>query len=198
MIRFAPQCSTGLTAGIADCEGSAEAITEGDWPLSQARQAHWWVLHTRARHEKRVAEALDQHGVDYFMPLVPSKRTYGKRVVEFSVPLFPGYVFLSGDHDDVEVAWQTNRVANIIPVSDQARLTRELRQIHALITSGKPVDLYPGLRKGRRCRIVTGPLKGLEGVVTRRRNVSRFFVAVSFVGQSAVVEIDGARLEAAE
>lgn len=198
MTRFDPQSSTGLTAGIADCEGSAAAIAEGDWPLSRARQARWWVLHTRARHEKRVAEALDQHGVDYFMPLVPSKRTYGKRVVEFSVPLFPGYVFLSGSHDDVEVAWHTNRVANIIQVSDQDRLTEELRSIHKMITSGAPVDLYPGLRKGRRCRIVSGPLKGLEGVVTRRRSVSRFFVAVTFLGQSAVVEIDGARLETAE
>lgn len=160
--------------------------------------ARWWVLHTRARHEKRVAETLDQHGVNYFLPLVPSKRTYGNRVVEFSLPLFPGYVFLSGGHDDVEVAWQTNRVANIIPVSDQDQLTEELHCIHALITSEEPVDLFPGLRKGRRCRIVSGSLKGLEGVVARRRNVSRFFVAVTFIGQSAVVEIDGARLEAVE
>jgi transcription antitermination factor NusG len=159
-------------------------------------EGRWWVLHTRSRHEKRVAEALDRHGVNHFLPLTTSRRTYGKRVREFSPPLFTGYVFLCGGEDGIQVAWETNCIANVIRVADQDRLRADLRSIYRVCNSNEPLDLYPSLRSGRRCRIRCGPLKGIEGVVTRRRGVSRIFVAVTFICKSAVVEIDAAIVEA--
>lgn len=156
--------------------------------------ANWWVLHTRARNEKRIAECLAKRGVWHYLPLVTSRRTYGNRIVEFSVPLFPGYVFLCGDEFDVERAWDTRRVANILRVSDQEKLRQDLLNVERVIESGAQVDLYPGLRRGRRCRVRSGPLKDVEGVVVRRRGVSRVCVAVDFIGQSAEVEIDAALL----
>jgi hypothetical protein len=60
------------------------------------------------------------------------------------------------------------------------------------------VDLYPGLRRGRRCRVVAGSLKGVEGVVLRRRGLYRVYVGVEALGQSAELEIDPSLLEVIE
>ncbi len=158
----------------------------------------WWVLHTRSRHEKRVAEALDRHNIDHFLPLTTSRRTYGGRVREFSTPLFAGYVFLSGGEEGIQVAWETNCIANVIRVEDQVRLQADLKSIYRVCNSNKQLDLYPALRSGRRCRIRCGPLKGVEGIVKRRRGVSRIFVAVTFIGKSTVMEIDAAIVEAVD
>ena len=167
-----------------------------DPPPIDAYEGSWWVLHTRSRHERRVAEALDRRGIDHFLPLTTSRRTYGKRVRESSSPLFTGYVFLCGGEEGVQVAWETNCIANVIEVVDQARLRADLRSIYLACNSDEPLDLYPSLRSGRRCRIRCGPLKGIEGVVMRRRGVSRLFVAMTFICKSAVVEIDAAIVEA--
>lgn len=158
----------------------------------------WWVLHTRARNEKVVANELARQQVEYYLPLVRVVRTYAKRKAVFMVPLFPGYLFLNGEYRAYEVALKTNRVANILKVDDQVRLHAELRQIYTVVASGEPVDLYPSLRKGRRCRVTAGTLRGVEGVILRRGRHCRMFLSVTMLGQSAVVEIDAALLEPVE
>ena len=155
----------------------------------------WWVLHTRSRNEKTVAAALIRQRIQTYLPLVRRQRNYGRREVTTTLPLFPGYLFLCGDLVARDVAWQTRRVAKILPVENQELLKAELRQIRWALESGEPVDLYPALREGSRCRIIGGAMRGLEGVVLRRRRISRLYIAVTMLGQSAVVEIDSDLLE---
>ena len=177
--------------------GPVPALTQDDPELSpaDAYQGRWWVLHTRPRNEKAVAADLTRLQINHFLPLVKHKRVYGRRVHEVQIPLFTGYVFLCGEEKDRQAALRTNRLANVLNVGDQEQLRADLRQIHRVVTSGEPVDLYPRLRKGARCRVTHGPLAGLEGVVLRRRGPWRVYVSVQFIGQSAELEIDSALLE---
>ena len=176
----------------------ADDVTGDNTAKRQSPPSRWWVIHTRARHEKRVAATLCERGVEHYLPLVQTERRYGRRVVRFAVPLFPGYVFVHGDDSALELVWKTNRVANVLSVADQAQLKNELDQIGRVLTNGQTVDLYPRLKAGKRCRITSGPLKGIEGVVVRRRSMSRLYIAVTFIAKSAVIEIDAAVLEAVE
>jgi transcriptional antiterminator RfaH len=142
-----------------------------------------------------VAEALSKYGANFYVPLAGTVRTYGRRIKRFSVPLFPGYVFFCGGESDLELAWSTHRVVRVLYVDDQKRIRTELGHIYRVVASNQPVDLYPGLRRGRRCRVKCGPFRGVEGVVLRRRNAWRMYVAVAVLGQSAMIEIDAAVLE---
>lgn len=155
----------------------------------------WWVLHTRARNEKVVASVLARHRVCYYLPLARLERTYAKCRVTVRLPLFPGYLFLCGDHEARERALKTNRVAKILEVEDQGQLRAELRQVCRALEADGKVGLFTSLRRGRRCRITGGTLKGLEGVVLRRGRHCRMYLSVTMLGQSAVVEVDGALLE---
>ena len=107
----------------------------------------WWVLHTRSRNEKVVAAHLAREDVQYFLPLVRQRRTYGGTIKSVSIPLFPGYVFLCGGPEDRHKALRTNRLANVLEVADQGRLKDDLLQIERVVNSDEPVDLYPRLRK---------------------------------------------------
>ncbi len=157
---------------------------------------HWWLLHTKPRNEKALAWQLFDSGLDYFLPLVRVPRKYGRQRVEVLLPLFPGYVFLAcASEEDRYRALATKRLANALVVVDQARLKSDLEQIRRVLTTPHKVDLYPGIKRGRRCRVAAGSLKGLEGVVIRRRDTGRIFLDVSMLGQSAVVELDVMLLE---
>jgi transcriptional antiterminator RfaH len=120
---------------------------------------------------------------------------YGKRVRTVRIPIFPGYVFLCGTNEHRLAALRTNRVANVLEVPDQDQLRWDLRQICRVVESNEPCALYTGLQRGSRCRVISGSLAGLEGVVLRRRGLSRVYVAVEMIGQSAELEIDAMRLE---
>jgi transcriptional antiterminator RfaH len=164
-------------------------------PCVNDLSGRWWVLHTKPRNEKAIAAVLDRRGVDYFLPLVRHQRRIRGRIRYVDLPLFPSYLFLCGDWKSRETALKTNRVAKVLEVPDQEQLKADLKQIERVLDSGEPVDLYPALKAGARCRVRSGVLAGLEGVVLRRKGPWRVYVAVQFIAQSAELELDSAMLE---
>ncbi len=120
---------------------------------------------------------------------------YGGRSQFVDIPLFPGYLFLSGGEHERYTTLMTHRAVQVIQVVDQERLKTELRHVYRAISSGRPVELYPGIQRGRRCRVVRGPLAGIEGIVLRRRDTWRVYLGVEILGQSAEVEVDPSSLE---
>jgi transcription antitermination factor NusG len=156
----------------------------------------WWVIHTKARHEKALAADLQRREIGCFLPLIRTLRRHGDRKVQVELPLFPSYLVLCGGESERYLTLMTHRVANVIKVASQERLKHELRQIYRVTASDQPVDLYPRLQRGQRCRIIRGSLRGLEGIVVRRRDVCRIYLGVDVLGQSAEVEIDASSVEA--
>lgn len=86
----------------------------------------WWVLHTRPRQEKSLARDLHDCGAPFYLPLVRRRTLVRNRVMESSLPLFPGYLFLLADNEERMTALATRRVARSLDVPDQARLWRDL------------------------------------------------------------------------
>ena len=62
---------------------------------------------------------------------------------------------------------RTNRVANVIEVKDQEGLLDELLQIERALESGAPLTPHKYIKAGQKCRVIGGPLAGLQGVVVR-------------------------------
>lgn len=176
----------------------ADSVGTGAVPAIGSYRGCWWLLHTKPRQEKALLRDLKRREVEAYLPLVKQRRSYGSRSVIVEIPLFPGYMFLCGTEEDRYIALTTNRVVRVIDVADQRRLVAELHQIDQLVERGESVDMYPGLKEGRRCSVTGGALRGLCGVVLRRRGVSRMYIGVEILGQSAVVEIDCALLEPIE
>lgn len=173
--------------GLQDIDGQA-----GDSDIER----RWWVLHTRSRQEKALATELLRQRIPYYLPLTTRFRYYGSRVVTVRYPLFGGYLFLRGTPEERLAVLRTKRIARVLPVVDQVGLTDELMRIRAVVDSGEPLSVIAGLKEGRSCEVICGPLKGVRGVVLRRSGRTRVYVGVEMLGQSAVVEIDGAMLVA--
>jgi len=156
----------------------------------------WWLLHTKPRNEKALAWDLLDTGIDYFLPLARLSRRYGRHRQEVVLPLFSGYMFCTCcSEEDRFVVINTGRTVGIIEVFDQNRLRGELEQIRRALETPRQVDLFPGIKTGQRCRVIAGSLKGVEGVVITRRDVSRLYLDVSILCQSAVLDIDALLVE---
>lgn len=155
----------------------------------------WWVLHSKPRAEKTVAEALEKQRVEHYLPLVAVHHSYSKSKATFHRPLFPGYVFLLGDYEARLAALKTNKLVSVIDVPDQQLFERELGNIRTALASGAPLTVFPALRAGVRFRVTSGPLRNLEGVIERIGSQARIFASVSVLGQSVTLEIDPGLLE---
>ena len=171
------------------------------WPqVESIRQMEglWWVAHTKSRNEKALAHDLMARNVGYFLPMTWKVRRQSHRTTKSLLPLFTGYLFFCGDEAGRIELLKTNRVANLIEVSDQDSLVNELARFERALRAGAPMIPHKYLEKGQWCRVVAGPLLGLEGIVVQTRSDTRLVLQIDMLGQAASVEIDVDMIEPVE
>jgi len=162
---------------------------------AETGQRRWQVIYTKARQEKALARELLKYEVPFYLPLVPKDHLIRGKRVRSHLPLFAGYVFLFGSEEERLRTLKTNRTSRILPVDDQAQLAHDLAQIRQLIATDAPLTVERRLTSGRRVRVKSGAMVGLEGTVLSRRGGTRLLVAVDFLQQGASVAIDDFMLE---
>lgn len=194
------RCSVSKAEWVATCRDEAfsagSGVDESDEIAGTGLR--WFVLHTKARQEKALAEDLRARGLDYFLPLVSVVKYYGRRKARVHVPLFGGYVFLYGDIEHTYAADRTDRVANIIKVQDQGRLRAELANIRAALAAGAPLLPADHIRAGTLAEVISGPFRGIRGIAEAGIRSDRLFLQVDLIGKGSILEIDRSLLRAVE
>ena len=161
-----------------------------------AEDARWIAFYTLARREKDLMRKLEAAHVPFYAPLIPRRlHTAGGRVRHSYVPLFPGYVFAPVDDEQRRDALATNTVARWLPIPDEELLVSDLRAIKRLIDSEHPLTPEARIEPGQFVRVKSGPLRGVEGIVLKRRGEQRLMVAVRFLNQGASIELEDVDLE---
>lgn len=91
--------------------------------------------------------------------------------------------------------YQSDYVANLLHVPDQAEFSAQLSDILEALESDLEVYLAPQIVTGRRVRIKTGPLRGMEGWVEQRVGKVEVQLRLEFIGQAAAVKVEATDLE---
>jgi transcription antitermination factor NusG len=173
------------------------AVNAGSSPKQSGLPAEyleprWYAAYTSANHEKRVAEQLGVREVEHFLPQYASVRRWKDRRVTLQMPLFPGYVFVRFALRNRSQVVQIPGVVHLVSFGGHPAPLRE-EDIHAIqncLSYGNHVEPHPYLQAGRRARVRSGPLKGLEGIILRRKNKTRFVLSFEVIMRSVAVEID--------
>jgi transcription antitermination factor NusG len=164
----------------------------------QASPFPWFALQVRTRNEAGVAEQLSGRGYERFLPFYKVRKRWSDRIKEVDAPLFPGYLFCRFDPQDRLPILKTPGVMQIVgfkngPVAvDES----EIQALHTIIAAGAPHQPWPYLTAGDRVRIESGPLLGLEGILTEVRRGHRLVLSVTLLQRSVAVEIDSALVAA--
>jgi len=158
----------------------------------------WFALQVRTRHEAGVADQLSGQGYDRFLPLYKVRKRWSDRIKEVDAPLFPGYLFCRFNPHDRLPILKTPGVIQIVSFqSGPAAVDEsEIRSIQSLVAAGVPHQPWPFLAAGDRVRIESGPLLGLEGILTEVRSSFRLVLSVTLLQRSVAVEIDSASVTA--
>jgi transcription antitermination factor NusG len=158
---------------------------------------NWYAIFTRHQHEKSVAFALSNKNHEVYLPLYRSVRQWQDRAKQLWFPLFPCYVFIREGMDRQLQILTTPGVIHIVGWSGRPAVVpqSQLEAVRRIMESCLLVETHPYLRSGDRVRVKTGPLMGLEGILTRKKGEARLVVSMEMLGQSAAVEIDVLNVE---
>lgn len=155
----------------------------------------WWVAHTKSRNEKALAWQMQRKDISYFLPMHWKVAKKKGRTFRSLLPLFTGYVFFCGDEEARLEVLRTNRVAALITVHDQERLVADLTPIETLLLQGAPLQPHKYIKAGARCRVIAGPLMGMEGIVAQTARHTRLVLQVEMLGQATSVEVESDYIE---
>jgi transcription antitermination factor NusG len=152
----------------------------------------WYVLRVKPRHEKRVAEHLQDREYETLLPLTRSTRVWGRRPSTASLPVFDGYVFCQFDAHRRLPVLTTPGVLYVLGTSDGPSPIQqsELRSLRILVQSALPLTAWQNTTPGTVVSIIAGPLMGASGVVLATANDQKLIVSISLLQRSVAVELD--------
>ncbi len=179
----------GVGVNPSDSEQLAD---EGRVVIPEVQGAPWYALRVRPNYEKPVAAALRGKGFQEFLPLIRSKRQWSDRVKIMDLPLFPGYLFCRLNLDERLPLLTTPGFLYLVGVGKNPEPVddAEIAGIQSVLRSGLTVTPWPNLVVGQKVRLMHGPLRGLDGVLTRIANRHRIYVSVTLLKRSISVEVD--------
>jgi transcription antitermination factor NusG len=157
----------------------------------------WYVTCTSPRHEKRVAEQLQQRGIASFLPLYASVRRWKDRRTVLDLPLFPGYVFVQINSQYRLDVLRLPSVIGLICFQGKPAPVEftEIQNLRHSLSGRACVQPHPYLKAGRKVRIRSGPMAGVEGIFIRKKDRTRVVISISLIQRSVAAEIDEADVE---
>jgi len=155
----------------------------------------WKVLFVKPNCEKKVAEVCAAHGIGCYLPLKITRRKYQRRMVQFDIPIFKGYVFAQWTADGKIHLQRTNQIVKVLEPQSSIRLLRQLVTIRRMIAGSPEIQVGPQLASGTKVRVKNGPLMGIEGLVEKMKDKLTVVVNIEMIGQSVSVPLDSADVE---
>jgi transcription antitermination factor NusG len=166
----------------------------------QPATAYWYAVHTKAKHERKVARQLEQNNIPVFLPTLREVHDWSDRQKIVEAPLFSCYVFVNVPswqqvhtrvtHTPGILSWvTTNGEPATIPPA-------QIEAVRFALTHGASASRYPFLKIGQRVRVRGGSLHGVEGILLAKNGDSRLVVSIDLIQQSVAVTLHGYELEA--
>jgi transcription termination/antitermination protein NusG len=165
----------------------------------EAGAESWYALHTRARHEKVVAQRLADWGVTTFLPMVTEVRRWSDRKKSVELPLFGCYMFarFAPSRADRLRVLRIDGVLRLVgargegsPIPDE-----QVDAVRKLVESELPWSSHPFLKIGQRVRICSGALDGMEGILVSRNGDNTLVISVDAIQRSLAVRVEGYAVE---
>ena len=127
----------------------------------------WYVLYTKPRQEKKVADNLNALGIEAYCPLVTVVKQWSDRKKKVQLPLINSYVFVNIEEHQREDVFKVSGIVRYLFWLGKPAVVRAI-EIEALKKSLEGIVAsyeVSALQKDTIYKIPEGPFQGFEGIV---------------------------------
>ena len=154
-------------------------------------EKHWYGLNVTYACEIKAKKRFDAQGIECFLPMRYSERSFRGRTKRLLVPAFRNLIFVRTDEKtlralvrqgDIPVRCLMDRATRRPAVVSDREMADFIAVAESGLTDAAPLAAdAQTLRSGERVRIAEGPLRGVEGLLLRTGNGERIAVQVAGV-----------------
>ena len=123
---------------------------------------HWYVLYTKPKNEKKVAETLTALGIEVYCPLVKSIKIWSDRKKKVTEPLFKSYVFVRIEESKRDYVFEAHGAVRYLFWLGKPAIVRD-EEIAAIQDFLSEIKLESGplvFEYKQEVEIMHGPFKG--------------------------------------
>ena len=129
---------------------------------------NWYVIYTKPKWEKKVAEKLEQAGIECYCPLITQIKQWSDRKKKVEVPLFNSYVFVQLPEVDRNTVFKIPGVVRYLFWLGKPAIVRdeEINIIKTSLTSSNIADIsVSSIQVGDRIKLDSGAFSNQDAIV---------------------------------
>ncbi|WP_163400313.1 UpxY family transcription antiterminator [Flavobacterium fluviatile] len=129
---------------------------------------NWYVVYTKPKWEKKVAEKLNEVGIECYCPLITQIKQWSDRKKKIEVPLFNSYVFVQLPDKDRNSVFQVAGVVRYLFWLGKAAIVRneEIVLIKESLSKTNISDVsVVSYKKGDKVKLETGIFSNQNAIV---------------------------------
>ena len=157
----------------------------------------WIAVYTKSRHEQIVINELSKKDIESFCPMFKERRQWSDRKKWVHFPLFRSYVFARIHLKENIFVLQTIGVNKIVKFQNKISIIPDqvINDIKNIVDVGYKIQQVDYFIKGDEVSVVSGPLKGINGIIQDLKGDSRLIMKVEAIRQAFSIEISSEQLK---
>ncbi|PXY41982.1 antitermination protein NusG [Flavobacterium cheongpyeongense] len=143
---------------------------------------NWYVVYTKPKWEKKVAEKLSEIGIVCYCPLITQIKQWSDRKKKVEVPLFNSYVFVQLSETDRNLVFQVAGVIRYLFWLGKAAIVRneEIITIKKCLSDKSVSDIsIVSYKKGDKIKLESGIFSSQNAVIQEVTNTHYILVLES-------------------
>ena len=157
----------------------------------------WIAIYTKSRHEQIVVNELSKKDIESFCPMFKERRQWSDRKKWVHFPLFRSYVFARIHLKENIFVLQTIGVNKIVKFQNKISIIPDqvINDIKNIVDGGYKIQQVDYFIKGDEVSVISGPLKGINGIIQDLKGDSRLIMKVEAIRQAFSIEISSEQLK---
>ncbi len=154
--------------------------------------AGWYIIYTRPKNERKLADSLTAKDITCFLPLIRVVRQWHDRKKVLLVPAFPSYVFVYINKlSEYFDALNTDGSVTYVKVGQKPALVRQevIDNISAVMNEDDVEILSDDFAVGKHLLITDGALAGLNCEVINRNGRHKLLVRVNLLNRVIIADL---------
>ena len=154
----------------------------------------WHALYVASRQEKNAMRLLNEKNIEAYTPVVKTMKQWSDRKKMVELPLLNGYLFVKISETENDLVRQTKGVVNFVRSEGKIATVRdiEIQRLKQLVELGYQMEVSGAksdFKKGEKVKILSGVLKGIEGLVVESKEGKFIDILLESIGQSIRVKL---------
>ncbi|MFH6994896.1 UpxY family transcription antiterminator [Flavobacterium sp. FlaQc-48] len=143
---------------------------------------NWYVLYTKPKWEKKVADKMNQIGIECYCPLITQVKQWSDRKKKIEVPLFNSYVFVQLEDNERNSVFEVSGVVRYLFWLGKPAIVKdgEIDIIKTSLKSSNISDIsVTAIQVGDRIKLETGAFSNQDAIVQEVSNTHYILVLES-------------------